>query len=373
MFVKKLIVFLLILVTPVICFAGTSNALDSYQTFDTKIFVNGSLIQPERDYVLIKNRILVPGRTTFDALGMTVNWDEGRKIVEIYKDGDKLTMTIGSRVSYMNGRRDIMDIYPVIVRGTVMVPLRFVSEAFGNFVSWDSATSSVKVNEANYQSNGSDNLNNSQNQSTSKDITEDTTDISSVSRGDEQKKRTVVVDAGHGGSDPGAVFGGINEKDLNLDIAIRLQKLLINEGITVIMTRTNDKYVSLYDRARIANNVNADLFISVHNNAVSNSSISGSMSLYYPTTKDTKDNMNGQKLAVLVQDKLTEILKTKDYGEIPRKNLVVLRETKMPAIIAEIGFMTNQRELSLLSQSSYRQKAANALFEGVVATLDKMQ
>lgn len=181
-------------------------------------------------------------------------------------------------------------------------------------------------------------------------------------------KKTVVLDPGHGGSDPGAVAGKVKEKDLNLQVAKILKGMLEETGITVYMTRSEDTYVGLYTRADIANNLKADLFISIHHNASSDSAAKGLMTLYYPTSSSTQ-KMNGQKLAQIIQKNLVKELKTKDWGIIPRPNLVVTRETKMPAIIAELGFMTNKTELERLVTYQFQNQAAKALHAGIMEAL----
>ena len=92
--------------------------------------------------------------------------------------------------------------------------------------------------------------------------------------------KIIIVDPGHGGSDPGAVAGNIKEKDLNLQVAKILTDMLKEAGANVYMTRKDDRYVGLYTRAAIANNLNADLFISIHHNASSNSAAKGVMTLF---------------------------------------------------------------------------------------------
>lgn len=176
----------------------------------------------------------------------------------------------------------------------------------------------------------------------------------------------VVIDPGHGGKDPGAIYGGVKEKDLNLDVARRLERLLEENNIKTCMTRTGDVYVSLYDRSEKANRLDADLFISIHHNA-GKSSLSGTMTLYYPAN----GSFTGKDLAQIVQGELIKKLGTKNLGIISRPNLAVLRTTKMPAIIAEIGYLTNKSELDKLKSPSYRQKTAEALRDAVMKALEQ--
>ena len=137
------------------------------------------------------------------------------------------------------------------------------------------------------------------------------------------------------------------------------------------MTRDNDSTVSLYSRSGLANNVGADLLVSIHNNA-GQSKASGSMTLYYPGSQKSKGNLSSYEFAKIVQTNLNKHLGTKDMGVIKRPNLAVLRTSNMPAVIAEVGYMTNSAELSKLKTEWYRQEAAEALRNAVLQSLNKM-
>lgn len=181
-------------------------------------------------------------------------------------------------------------------------------------------------------------------------------------------EQLVVIDAGHGGLDPGAVSNSVNEKDLNLAIALKLEALLKEKNIKTFMLRQDDTFVGLYDRAYIANSLDATLFLSIHNNAINNSITRGTETLYNPKTPgDT--SFAGKELAKNVQDALINKLSTVNRKTVERQGLVVLKYTKMPACIAEIGFMTNATELMNLCNQSYQQKVAEALCEGIVKSL----
>ena len=125
-------------------------------------------------------------------------------------------------------------------------------------------------------------------------------------------KKTVVIDPGHGGSDPGAVSGKINEKDLNLQVAKILKDLLDQKGMTVYMTRSEDRYVGLHQRAEFANNLKADLFVSIHHNASPNT-VAQKYDSFYPTS--TTQRRMGVDLQRLYK-KYVEELKTRDWGII---------------------------------------------------------
>ena len=185
------------------------------------------------------------------------------------------------------------------------------------------------------------------------------------------KNKIVVIDAGHGGRDPGAIYQGVNEKDLNLDISLRLYRMLKDAGIRVYMTRMNDTFVELGDRAKYANNLNASLFVSIHNNAMHDPNYDGSMTLYYPSSFNPAYGISGAELARIIQDEMVRYLGTANKGLRKRPNLAVLNKTKMPAVIAEIAFMSNHGDMQNLKKDSFRQKSAESLYAGIIKALNK--
>jgi N-acetylmuramoyl-L-alanine amidase len=186
------------------------------------------------------------------------------------------------------------------------------------------------------------------------------------------KEKLVVIDAGHGGFEPGAVYGSLKEKDLNLDIAIRLNTLLEKKKIKTYMLRENDSYVGLYERTHIANNLNASLFLSIHNNAIGDPGFGGTMTLYYPQMSNSTA-FNGRRFAQIIQTKLLSKLGTTDRRIIERPNLVVLKATTMPAALAEVAFVTNAKDRNALQTAAFKQNAAQALCDGIVQALKEIK
>ena len=185
------------------------------------------------------------------------------------------------------------------------------------------------------------------------------------------RKNVVYLDAGHGGTDPGAIHHGVREKDLNLILANKLTDQLTKMGYEVVNVRTNDRSVSLTDRAKEANASNADIYISLHHNAF-NVSVSGIESFYYkyakganPTVNKTYHNDGARiassvYLASLVQDNLVKATGANNRG-VKERSLAVIRETAIPATLIEFGFMDNKQELSNLTNNAYTDKMTNAV------------
>ncbi|NLM13673.1 MAG: AMIN domain-containing protein [Epulopiscium sp.] len=193
--------------------------------------------------------------------------------------------------------------------------------------------------------------------------------IISILKPTQKYKKIMVLDAGHGGKDPGASGNGVVEKEANLDIALKLNALLKSTDIKVYTTRTSDTYPTLQERAALANEVGADIFLSVHNNSFT-SEHRGTEVLYFPTSNDNGPGLTGKKMAQIFQNTLVQKLGTKDRGIKARSELYVLKHTKMPAVITEIAFVSNVEDAALLKSDAFRQKVAQALYEGILTIFE---
>lgn len=174
-----------------------------------------------------------------------------------------------------------------------------------------------------------------------------------------KRENLIIVDPGHGGHDPGTVgVSGIQEKDINLEIALKLASQLKSQGYDVIMTRDRDEYIDNHSRAKLANKKRGGLFISIHANAMENDNwTNGVQVLYYPD----RDGIN-ISLANKVLESILEKTGANNKGIVERKDLIVLNRTKMPAILVEAGFLTNPNEEELLKKPDYQDK----IVEGII-------
>ncbi len=180
-------------------------------------------------------------------------------------------------------------------------------------------------------------------------------------------KKIVIIDAGHGGFDPGKMAGKTLEKEINLAIAKKLQAYLEQGGCLVFMTRIDDDALSsekkddMWKRKIIANSSKADVFISIHQNAYHISGIKGAQVFYF------NESDNSKLLAESIQD---ELKRTVDpYNQrtaTSNKSYFVLRQTKMPAVIVECGFLTNSHDKSRLQNDGYQEKIAWGIYSGIV-------
>lgn len=192
------------------------------------------------------------------------------------------------------------------------------------------------------------------------------------------KKKVIFLDIGHGGADPGAQYYGVNEKDLNLQIGFKVQRDLEKAGYAVIMSRTSDTYMDYKtERSRIANGSGADIFISLHNNAMpGNSYVNGIETYYYESdpnyvpriNKDMHNNpdriVKSSILANTIHNNLINYTGAYDRG-VRRDTFAVLRETALPAVLLEFGFMSNPSELNKLKTEGYQNTLSRAVTNGV--------
>jgi N-acetylmuramoyl-L-alanine amidase len=220
----------------------------------------------------------------------------------------------------------------------------------------------------------------------------------------------VVLDPGHGGQDPGAVANGIREKDVNLSIALELERVLKSRGVRVELTRRTDVYLTLAARTEIANRLNAEVFVSIHANALPKGRSARGFEIYLmalPTDNDALElaKIENRELVdgknnVAASDRKTQLLlsilgdmqqnnkiiESTDLAEVlykagnqsglPMKRVAqapffVLRGAGMPAVLLETGFLTDREESKLLSNAGYQQKIANAMALGIINYLGR--
>ena len=194
---------------------------------------------------------------------------------------------------------------------------------------------------------------------------------------DKNTRRAIFLDPGHGGSDSGAFENGVKEKDLTLSVYNKVSSRLASLGYTVLTSRNTDKDVGLVSRADQANKSNADIFLSIHFNAGGRGTAYGIETYYYKpeagyTPAINKENHNNperieksRKLANKIQQNL--LYKTGAYDRgVKRASLAVLRETSIPSILVELGFIDNQEEVNKIKTNEYQEKLADGIVDGIV-------
>ncbi|MCM1370376.1 MAG: N-acetylmuramoyl-L-alanine amidase [Clostridium sp.] len=181
--------------------------------------------------------------------------------------------------------------------------------------------------------------------------------------------KVIYVDPGHGGKDPGAIYKDIYESNINLSISLKLASSLESQGAIVLLTRTGDydlavnnavnrKRSDLGMRARIINESNCDMYISIHLNSIASSTWRGAQVFYDDVNPKNKD------IAIIMQETLKKELKTsREYKEL--KDRYMYQRVKIPGVLIEAGFLSNPSERYLLQEDTYQNRIVNAITKGV--------
>lgn len=183
---------------------------------------------------------------------------------------------------------------------------------------------------------------------------------------EEPEEICVVVDPGHGGKDPGTLWEGsdgeaVYEKDINLEIALKLEALLKEAGYKVVMTREGDTYPNLSERVQVAAKNQADVFVSIHQNAVDNSTTITGMEIYC----NEASNRKSPDLANAIFDAVLANTGAKSLGVVTDSDFVVVENNTMPACLIETGFLTTPGERKKLLDDDYQEEIARGILEGI--------
>jgi N-acetylmuramoyl-L-alanine amidase len=186
-------------------------------------------------------------------------------------------------------------------------------------------------------------------------------------------RRVVYIDPGHGGTDPGASFGGVHEKDLALSLALRIRDQLLATGnYDVVMSRTTDTFIPLATRSRDANSRNVDIFVSIHFNSMGGAGTARGIEsfIYNAGGYTTTPNPTNQRLRSSLQlaNQITPLVASRtglNNRGVRGNNLHVVRETNMPAVLMEYGFIDNATERNIVRQVTYQNNAAQATRDGI--------
>lgn len=179
-----------------------------------------------------------------------------------------------------------------------------------------------------------------------------------LSKATTKPSRVMVIDAGHGGDDPGAVANGLREKDVNLDVSLRVERMLKAKGIKVLMIRRTDVFYSLDYRAAYGVKNGADAFVSIHANAYTPGT-SGSETFYSASVGN-----DSKQLATFIQNRLYKVMDHNNRG-VKEYGYRVLAANPLPAALVELGFLTNTSDAAKLASETYKERAATAVAEGI--------
>ncbi|MEO2203873.1 N-acetylmuramoyl-L-alanine amidase family protein [Paenibacillus pabuli] len=427
----------------------------------TKIILDGQELSLPDDVevVNVRNNIMIPIRVVAENLKFNVKWDQETQNVNIQQGSNALQLTVGKEQAKVQNNTVKLNIAPQMIKNTVVVPIRFVSEEMGLRVGWSNKDKIVTLTSStslpSTPANGSDEITNlvhdinyANNQlvvSLDHEVTPiittlknperiildfpstnfgnmgqvpsggaigklDTSDFPNVTevryslfKNDPAQvrivielnnvnsvnytpqtiagkfildlsmvndpapptpvnsgKKIVVIDPGHGGSDPGTIsFTKKPEKHFALALGLKVQALLEKEpDIELIMTRETDIYPTRSERVKLANDLKADVFVSIHGNSVTSApQVSGTETFYY-------QRESSKELANIIHKKLIKALGFKDRG-VKNGNYQVIRETTMSAVLLEIGFLSNKLEEEAMMSETNQNKAAQAIVDGI--------
>ena len=184
-----------------------------------------------------------------------------------------------------------------------------------------------------------------------------------------RNKFSVVIDPGHGGLDPGAIgIGGIRETDVVLEVSKKVKELLSKKGVKVVLTRENEVNLDLRPRVSFANNLNADIFVSIHANASrgKRKDINGLETFYFK-------GWRGRLLAKRIQKHILTVSPGSPDRGVKQGKFYVIKNTNMPAVLVEIGFLTGRLDSRRLEKNTHRERIAYAIAKGILEYLSKIE
>ena len=289
-----------------VCFAETITKTDQ------KIMYENNYVIITEPIVNIDGNLYVPIRTFCEKIGYTVDWT--RESITIKKDTAEFL---------------ILEKSYTYVENKAYIGLRALGKLLNQPVDYDNNTRTALVN------SNKENL---------------------------KITKKIMLDAGHGAEDPGAIGNGVEEKEVNLYIAKKVQEKLLADGYTVLMTREEDIFLSLSERYNYANTENVDLFISIHNNSADNTSAKGTEVLCHFDTDSV----------ILAENILNAILQridTTNRGLKDGSRMAVIRNTNMPAVIVEGLFISNKNDANMLKDKNVLDAIADGIYVGIINSL----
>ncbi len=348
------------------------------------VYVNGSAVSIDTPPYIKNGRTMLPARFISETLGCTVTWDQARRTAII---ATPLAQNAIQKIAYQFSTNQVVAsitlLAPLTSKSeyTLQGPDRYVLDLSG--VSCDSSSQEaiaslyvtrLRIGPHTDYTRLVFDLSCGMNVKTT--LSKDKKTIYVTFLTPSSTNQVVVIDPGHGGSDPGALAEGIdgkvfNEKDINLAVALELERRLSSAGIRVIMTRKTDLYVTLEERSAIANRQGAALFVSVHSNSIENADTNGTLVLYSPRKDEqlSTGRFSSGTLADNILPYLTTALGTTDKGARDGSEMFVIRNTSMPAVIVELAYMSNAQDRAKLLAASTPANAAGAICSGILDTL----
>ena len=332
-------------------------------------------------------RTLIPARALFEAMGGTVTWIDATRSVEVSIEDTKVVLTIDSQTAYVNNEEKVLEVPALVIDhdkdgyGSTMIPVRFTAEAFSCSVSWVDATRTVAITSKKEDIPVIDSNDNGT-------VTVDGYTFPTYNKtalpvlNDSAKSKILALDMGHGGKDSGAIghenkSDELYEKVVNLAVGLKIRDYLQAAGLNVVTTRDSDTYLTLLERAAVANDAKADFFVSIHNNSSDYAAPNGTEVHYYSKV-DTNGKgeqelygITSKAVAQTVEDEMVKALGTYKRGINSSPKLAVLNKTSMPAIIIEGAFISNEDNFNMMKTEEYKERYAYACAKAIITAFNE--
>ncbi len=393
-----------------------SNTIVVIPIDSTKAYINGESATMQTKAKIINNKTMIPLRFVTTALGFEIEWDKTTRVANIVTKKENTTTTTTTEATTSEPKTEtttkavVKETTTTTTTVTITVPSDY--DTNNDYYGYDNENGRFYIKDVNntininnfvhyddyYNLNYSLVLNGNYSNLLSSSSFLATTDginyvnlsVSSdkatitfneskimamnISKEDsyvyikpvlpkEKYSKIIVLDAGHGGSDPGASGNGLVEKDLTLNMLLAAKELFDKSDIKCYVTRSGDVYPSFNDRTDLANEV-GDAFISIHINAAS-STTAGGTETYSLYANDLGNGLTSYRLASEMLDQLLEKLGTVNR-KVKSENWIVLRQSTVPATLIEIGFITNTSDAAIMGSQEGINKVGQAIYEGVV-------
>ena len=388
-----------------------------------KAYINGTEKTLDVPARIMENRTMIPVRFVSEAAGCQVSWDEKNRIVDILSpekaEEDDLTVIHSIELSRQEDRiiidadreitdftsfnmtdpsRLVLDIknarldredgaistgdnpyfksirYSQYTKNSVRIVADLTSFSSGTVSRADSRRTAYMTFEVNEPEIPGEVMEPDESISEEDQEILDRYGLSPVAA--EAKRKLVVIDPGHGGTDTGSRgyengAAVLNEKDVNLDVALKLQSMLEAAGVRLYMIRMEDVTIPLYDRQDTANFLCASMYVAIHNNSYTTSTPSGTEVHYHGKDDPPLEGISAMELAENLQNTLTANLGLADRGAKVSPKLAVLRRTVMPAVIIEGAFLSNPGDLNYMKTDDFREKYAMSVAKCIIDALNK--
>lgn len=366
--IKSMLVFVILCLSYGLVYANSMQLIydgisHSYEYEPISLYIDGDrIVTTVMPPIQFDGAVVVPAREVFSTTGATVEWRPSEQSVYVHNDVNLIVLRINSNEAWVNGEIRTLNMPAKLINDKVMIPIRFISETLGYTVEWSQSERTIRITTEAVKNNPvADQEEINKEDSSEENSGENNNEVfDSIT---ESNQKVIVIDAGHGAHDPGAQYGDLLEKDLTLAMSQAVaEKIRSESDITVYTTRDDDSYLALLERSEFSNSINPDLFISIHVNSVDNNTTASGIETYYTEKEDIRNKV----FATMVQEALIDEFGTRNRG-VKTNTFVVTKYTNAPAVLIEIGFITNESDRAMMTAPDFTQRYAEAVYGSIMA------